>query len=115
MKTLFIDIDGTLLFHHGDPGQQTINPLIVLPGVINKLSQWESEGYKIILVTGRKKSERKLTKKQLAKAGIQYDKLIMDVGCGERIIINDLKTNSVIPTAGSICVERNEGLKNVEI
>lgn len=113
LKTLFIDIDGTLLFHHGMPGQQTLMDTIILPGVIKKFAEWESKGYKFILVTGRKESERQLTKKQLADAGIQYDQLIMGINRGDRVIINDMKPNSNEPTAIAINVIRNEGIENI--
>jgi gamma-glutamyl-gamma-aminobutyrate hydrolase PuuD len=115
LKTLFIDIDGTLLYHHGVPNKQTLLDAIVLPGVHDKLAEWEGKGYRIILTTGRKESERALTESQLANKGIQYDKLIMGISRGDRVIINDMKPNSDSPTAVAINVTRNEGLLNVEL
>jgi hypothetical protein len=115
LKTLFIDIDGTLLHHHGFPGQQTIMPTIVLPGVIKKMAEWEVKGYRVILVTGRKESERDGTEKQLMSAGIQYDQLIMGINRGDRVIINDMKPDSDIPTAVAINLVRNTGIENVEL
>ena len=47
--------------------------------------------------------------------GIFYDQLIMGVGGGDRIVINDRKPNSNRNTAYSINLERNEGVKDVEI
>jgi histidinol phosphatase-like enzyme len=115
LKTLFLDIDGTLLFHHGKAGQQSKFPTIVLPGVMEKLTEWDEKGYKIILVTGRKESERASTEKQLAKVGIQYNVLLMEINRGDRIIINDTKPNSDYPTAIAICVKRNEGILDIEL
>jgi len=115
LKTLFIDIDGTLLFHHGVANQQTKFPTIVLPGVVDKFAEWDIKGYRIILVTGRKESERKSTEKQLDDVGIQYDTLLMGISRGDRVIINDTKPGSLDPTAVAICVERNKGLTNIEI
>jgi len=115
LKTLFIDIDGSLLHHHGYPGEQSIRPTIVLPGVIKKLAEWETKGYKFILVTGRKESEREGTVKQLAATGIQYDQLIMGINRGDRVIINDMKPDSDIPTAVAINLVRNTGIENVEL
>lgn len=114
-KTIFLDIDGTLLKHYGSQFDLFNNEPEILPGVIEKLKEWDSKGYNIILVTGRKKSTRKITEKQLNKLGIFYDKLIMGIGGGQRILINDLKPNSTENTAIGICVNRNEGLKNLEI
>ena len=47
--------------------------------------------------------------------GIFYDKLIMGVGGGDRVLINDRKPASSRDTAYSINLNRNEGVKNVEI
>lgn len=115
LKTLFIDIDGTLLHHHGKANQQTKLPAIVLPGVTEKLSEWDIKGYRIILVTGRKESERPDTIKQLAESHIQYDYLIMGISRGDRVIINDMKPDSDSPTAVAINVVRNNGIKDIEL
>lgn len=115
LKTIFIDIDGTLIHHYGLPGQQTLKPTKILPGAKEKLAEWESKGYKFILITGRKESERRLTEKQLADAGIQYDQLIMGINRGDRVIINDMKPNSNEPTAVAVNVVRNKGIINVEL
>ena len=114
-KTLFIDIDGTLLFHWGEPNAQTKFPLIVLYGVLLKIAEWTMKGYQIILVTGRRESERSETIKQLENAGIVYDMLIMGLGRGDRVVINDLKPDSDIPTAIAITVKRNEGINDIEL
>lgn len=114
-KTLFIDIDGTLLFHYGNGNEQSRKEPQLLNGVLEKLEQWDRLGYNIILVTGRRESERSLTEKQLNSIGIIYDKIIMGIGGGDRIIINDMKPNSNTPTAQAICVKRNVGIKNIEL
>jgi len=113
-KTIFIDIDGTLLFHFGYGILQTKNTQI-LPGVIDKFNEWDSKGYNIILTTGRRESERRFTEEQLQDVGIVYDQLIMGLGGGQRIVINDTKSNSDDVTALAICVIRNTGIINVEI
>ena len=115
MKTIFCDIDGTLIKHHGSLSKQiTTNPE-VLEGVIDKLDDWDRRCYNIILTTGRKESLRSLTEKQLRDIGIVYDQLIMGIGGGARILINDLKPDSNNPTARAINLERNKGIKNVKI
>ena len=115
LKTIFVDIDGTLLWHHEMPNQQTEMPVVVLPGVLDTIADWTMKGYQIILTTGRRESERERTIQQLQLAGIVYDKLIMGVSRGPRVIINDQKTFSDIPTAVAICVERNKGLTDLRI
>lgn len=114
-KTIFCDIDGTLV-QHGIPANASLPnyKMKLLPGTIEKLSEWDSLGYTIVLVTGRKESLRGVTEKQLTEAGIFYDKLIMGIGSGERVLINDKKPDGTI-TAHSINLERNQGLNNIKI
>ena len=115
MKTIFCDIDGTLLFHHGDLNSQYVNKPVILEGTIEKLKEWDRKRYNIILVTGRRESMRNKTEKQLESLGIFYDKLIMGIGGGQRIVINDLKPNKEEKTAIAVYVKRNEGVKNVKL
>jgi histidinol phosphatase-like enzyme len=115
LKTLFIDIDGTLLYHNGEANMQTKYSPRLLPGVTEKLAEWEEKGYRVILLTGRKESEREETIKQLSQVGIQYDKLIMGLSRGDRVIINDTKPDSDEPTAVAICVKRNKGISDIEL
>ena len=58
---------------------------------------------------------RKVTEKQLWKAGIIYDQLIMGIGGGQRYLINDLKPGRDYDTAISINVERDTGIGDIEI
>ena len=46
---------------------------------------------------------------------IFYDKLIMGVGGGDRVVINDRKPNSERDTAYSINLYRNEGVEDVKL
>ena len=114
-KTIFLDIDGCIFRHKGNLSTQILQTPELLPGVVEKLNEWEAEGHKIILVTGRKESMRKLTEDQLLKHGIFYDQLIMGLNRGERILINDRKPDNDMRVASAIELERNDGLKNVGI
>ena len=114
-KTIICDIDGTLVTHTA-PTENTsyYKKLELLPGTIEKLSEWDAKGYNIILMTGRRESMRKATEKQLSELGIFYDHLIMGIGGGTRVLINDKKPNG----EDAVCVislERNLGIKNIEI
>ena len=115
-KTIFCDIDGTLV-EHVSPNIASIPGcnLKVLDGTIEKLIEWDRLGYNIILTTGRKESLRRETEIQLSNAGIFYDKLVMGIGGGDRVLINDLKPGKDRKTAKAICLKRNEGIKNVKI
>jgi hypothetical protein len=114
-KTIFCDIDGVLLEHCGDISIQSKIEPNVLYGVIDCLKKWDIKGYKIILTTGRKESMRKDTEEQLRKANIFYDYLLMGITGGVRVVINDRKLNSKEDTAIAICIDRNQGLKGIDI
>ena len=114
-KTIFLDIDGCVLKHNGNLSEQITQPAVLLPGVKEKFNEWDLKGYKIILVTGRRESLRRFTEEQLIYCGIYYDQLIMGINRGERIIINDKKPNNDVCTASAIEIERNKGLKNIQI
>ena len=114
-KTIFCDIDGTLVKHHiPTKNTDTFNILQLLPGTIEKFSEWDAKGYNIILTTGRRESMRKATEEQLAEVGIFYDKLIMGIGGGDRIVINDNKPDGR-QTAFAFNIERDKGIKDIEI
>lgn len=117
-KTLFIDIDGTLVkFPDTFEGFKNLpkgkNKMELLDGTLDKLWEWETSGYNIILTTGRKESMRPETERQLREVGIFWDHLIMGLGPGPRYLIND--KNAGNDTAYGINVERNEGIKDVNL
>ena len=119
-KTIICDIDGTLIEHITGPFElfnKTVKQKL-LPGVKEKFDEWDSKSYKIILLTGRKESMRDQTIKQLSELGIFYDQLVMGVGGGARVLINDLKprdNHPDNPTAIAININRNEGLNSIKI
>jgi ribonucleotide monophosphatase NagD (HAD superfamily) len=114
-KTIICDIDGTLIEH--DLPATTSHPdynMRLLPGTLEKISDWDKKGYNIILLTGRRESSRKQTEEQLSKVGIFYDQLIMGVGGGKRYLINDLKPDGDT-AAYSINLIRNVGIGNIDL
>ena len=115
-KTIFCDLDGTLVKHSNPIDAQNSDlELEVLPGTHDKLREWDSKGYHIIITTGRKVSAREATIKQMQRAGISYDQLVMGFGGANRYIINDRKPNSDEDTTFAINIERNKGIKDVEL
>ena len=115
-KTIFCDLDGTLVKHTNPIDIQNPNlDLKVLPGVHEKLREWDTKGYHLFITTGRKESAREATIKQMQKAGINYDQLIMGFGGGDRVLINDRKLNSGRDTAYVINLERDTGIEDVKL
>ncbi len=115
-KTLFVDIDGLMFKQEGRwPDIASIDPKRdLLPGVREKFLEWDMKGFCIILGTGRADNFRELTERQLTEAGIPYHHLIMAVGMGQRVLINNLKPQEPdVPTAVAVNVPVDEGLKGV--
>jgi hypothetical protein len=114
-KCIFCDIDGTLV-KHSPPSQSSRSDhrLKLLDGTIDKLLEWDKNGYYIILTTGRKESLRTVTEKQLSDVGIFYDQLIMGIGGGERVLINDKKPDGR-ESASCINLIRDKGIKEISI
>jgi len=115
-STIFCDIDGTLVEHaHPDEAAKPDYKMILLPGTIEKLLEWERKGYTLILTTGRKESMRRQTIRQLEEAGIVYDKLIMGFGSGPRYVINDRRPENDQNTAFAVNVKRDYGIQDINI
>ena len=118
-KTIFCDIDGTLCEYPytADMGGYDFDNKVMKPlsGTLKKLWDWDKAGHIIILTTGRKEGMRESTERQLREAGIVYDRLIMGIGGGTRVLINDLKPDREGDTAIAINLNRNEGIENVKI
>ena len=114
MKTLFIDIDGTILKHQGTFSEISMKEATLLPDARDRLNEWCSKEYKIILTTGRRESMRKTTELQLGRLGIPYDQLVMGLSKGNRIVVNDRRPNGD-DTAFAINVNRDYGLGDIEI
>tara|TARA_R100000030_G_scaffold101004_2_gene95717 strand:- start:1751 stop:2113 length:363 start_codon:yes stop_codon:yes gene_type:complete len=115
-KTIFCDIDGTLIKHF--PPTVTCSPNFepeILDGTVETILEWDKKGYNIILVSGRRESLRQQTKLQLSKLGIIYDKLILGIGGGKRVLINDRKPDDNEDYAIAINLKRNSGIKNLDL
>jgi hydroxymethylpyrimidine pyrophosphatase-like HAD family hydrolase len=115
-KTIFCDLDGTLTKHPKDVGliQNPDYELEVLPGVKEFLYTIDVNSYHLVITTGRKESAREATIKQLHRAGILYDQLIMGFGGGDRILINDRKPDGR-DTASVINLTRDKGVEDVQL
>jgi hypothetical protein len=115
IKTIFCDIDGCVFKHHGNMKEIMTHDCELLPGVAEKFAEWGWKGYTVILITGRPENFRSITERQLIDACLPYDILIMGLPRGKRIVINDIKPGKGRDMAGSINLERNKGMENVDI
>lgn len=112
--TIFLDIDGTIIKHRGDLYSMVTKDAEIIEGTIQKLIEWKQQGYNIILTTARPEGTRLQTEKQLSSLGIFYHQLIMNLSSGPRIVVNDTKPDGTI-TAIAYSIERNSGIKNIQL
>lgn len=105
--TLFMDVDGTLI-------HQTTKRL--LPGTLDKLHYWKSQGHKIILTTASDGYHRTEMMKRLREYQIPYDELLTGLPPGPRFVVNDRKP--YLPyycMAGGIVLDRDQGIGEIEL
>lgn len=113
-KTIFCDIDGTIIKHvHSFSNIGSIKPKL-LDGVTKKFNEWDSKGYKIILTTARKESARQITEKHLSDLGLCWDYLLMGVTSGQRVLINDKLFDDDLDRAISINVITDQGFESID-
>lgn len=110
-KTIICDIDGTIIKHSHRFSDIIDSTPEVLPGVIDKINQWDSQGHSIILMTARKESAREMTEKHLRNLGLCWNHLIMGVTSGNRILINDKLNRKHPDRAISINIVTDTGFK----
>lgn len=113
-KTIFCDIDGTILKHSHSFSNVTDCEPILLDGVLKKFNEWDSYGHKIIFTTARKESARSLTELHLKSLGLSWDQLIMGISSGQRVLINDKYLPGDADRALSINVITDNGFKNID-
>lgn len=113
-RTYIVDIDGVIVKHlNRGACEQWAVPIALLPGTIEWFDAREKAGDLIVLMTARKESNRHWLCDQLKRQGLFWDALLMDVGHGERVLVNDSKSGG-LPSARAVVVERNKGLGGVE-
>lgn len=102
--TWLIDLDGTIVKHIGGNYENLSDEL--LPGAKEFLQSIPASDT-IIFLTARPSYIKDATETFLKRMGIRYDSIIFDLPEGERILINDEKTDGTI-TAYALNKKRND-------
>lgn len=115
MKTIICDIDGTLLDYQHDtiPESGKTKAHIALPGVIARMRAWEVSGSRIIIITGRRESERERTVAELKQHHIPYDVLLMGYADTGRVLINDVGGRGECK-AHAVSLPRDQGFEEFD-
>ena len=114
-KTIFSDIDGTLVhqvpFENIDPFKSK-----ALPGVVDKMVSWFKSGHHIVLTTARPESLRHDTIQEMDILGIPFHQLVMGIGRAERNLINNNSDKHPEQVrAKGVVVEKNGGFVGLTI
>lgn len=107
--TWLIDFDGCVVVHNGyRHGADQL-----LPGVAEF---WQSlpTGDAVIILSARGEELRALTETTLQTAGLRYDRLILGLPHGERIVVNDRKPSG-LKTAFAVNLPRDTGLGQLQV
>ena len=84
--------------------------------MIDFLNTQSESGSQIIVTTARPEQYRNFTINELQSIGLKYHQLIMNMGRGTRIILNDKDPESPhIDRAVGINLDRNQGFKNIDL
>ena len=112
-KTIFIDIDGTILKHHQNLNKMTSDEPELIEGTIEKFLWWRKKEYYIVITTARVEGLRQVTQKQLTDVGLFYDQMIMGLPNGPRVLINDKKPEGIV-SATAYCIDRDGGIRDID-
>ena len=107
-KTIFCDIDGTLVTNTSHQFPPFIGEGNPLQGNINYLRKlFDSERVYIVLTTSRPENYRQITIDELKYKGIPYHNLLMGLPHSQRVIVNDFADSNPFPSCVAINIARN--------
>lgn len=107
-KTLFVDIDGTLMKNSGQYFLPTWGTTAPLTKNVDHLNKLHATGrVRIILVTSRLEKFKDATVKQLEQYGVKYDQILFGMLHASRVVINDYAPTNPYPSAECVNIPRN--------
>lgn len=107
-RTLFLDIDGTLIKNSGGYFKPIWGMQPPLSKSVAHLQALKAKGRtQIILTTSRPESFREVTIKQLAEAGVPYDQIVFGMFHAQRVIVNDFAKTNPFPSCAAINLHRD--------
>jgi hypothetical protein len=114
LGTVFCDLDGTVVVHQDQPTAETA--LRLLDGAVERLADWVSVGYRVVLTTARPSEQAEALENLLRQAGVPFHDLIVGLPSGPRYLINDRKPSKIL-TAQAVAreVDRDVGIVDVEL
>lgn len=107
-RTLFLDIDGTLVKNSGG----YLKPIWGMQPPLNRsvahLQALKKKGRtQIILTTSRPESFREVTVKQLNEHGVPFDQIVFGMFHAQRVVVNDFAKTNPFPSCAAINLRRD--------
>jgi len=113
--TFFVDIDGTIVKYRKFSELDTAI-LTPIQDVIDLINKSYDEGCHIVITTARPQSFELFTKQELEKLGVKYHQIVMGIGRGTRVVLNDIDPEQPeLPRAWGINFTRDKGLQDIEL
>jgi hydroxymethylpyrimidine pyrophosphatase-like HAD family hydrolase len=107
-KTLFVDLDGTLVTNTSHLFPPYIGEGTPLQNNIDYLNKLYSSGrVRIVITTSRPKEYYQDTINELKNKQIPFDEIIMGLPHSQRILINDFARSNPYPSCSSLNIPRN--------
>jgi len=112
-STIFIDLDGTLIFHNSGISMDGKSIGKVVPiniDIFAKLTKFQQAGGKVIVTTARPAYSNTSLISQIESFNFKPDQIIFGLTGGQRLLVNDIKpTAPHIRSALSMNIARNSG------
>lgn len=113
--TLFVDIDGTLVVYRKFSELATA-VLTPIQDVIDLVNNYYDNGSHIVITSARPQEYESFTKQELEKIGVKYHQLLMGIGRGTRVVLNDKDPeNPDLPRAVGINLNRDKGIEGLDL
>lgn len=111
-KTIFIDLDGTIVCHNYYPFIQD-DRFHITSGAISFLQKLREDNCYVILTTGRSRIQCiKIIKHLKKEYNFKFDKCIYSLPTGKRVLINDYK-NTNEHKVSAYEIKRDHGLREL--
>jgi hydroxymethylpyrimidine pyrophosphatase-like HAD family hydrolase len=113
--TFFVDIDGTLVKYRkfAELENSTLEPI---QDVIDTINDYYEKGAHIVITSARPDSYELFTKQELEAIGIKYHQIILGLGRGTRVVINDNDPqNPEISRSLGVNLNRNMGWEGLDL
>ena len=113
--TFFVDIDGTLVKYRKFAELEN-SGLEPIQDVIDTINNYYEQGTHIVITSARPDSYELFTKQELETIGIKYHQLILGLGRGTRVVINDNDPeNPEISRSMGVNLNRNMGWEGLDL